>query len=67
MNFSGFVAGIIFEFLGIFLFVSSIHTRNEMDRILLILLSILILGIGVYILMNSEKEDKIEGIKKSIK
>lgn len=65
MNWSGFIVGIILTLGGLVLMGVSIFSINEVGgKWVMSIYGIILLVIGVYMLYNHEKEDKIELIKK---
>jgi len=61
-NTSGLITGIILTLIGLILIIISVVT--EMPFFVMGIYGILITVIGIYMIMNYEKEDEIEQIKK---
>ena len=64
MSISGAISGIVLVILGVFLIVLSVVSVEEkVGMIVLSIYGIIALGVGVYMLLNSKKEDLVELIK----
>jgi uncharacterized membrane protein HdeD (DUF308 family) len=64
MNIAGLISGFVLTSLGIILLVIGFFNLSEPVGIWIIFFyGIIALGIGIYILLNLNKEDKIEQIK----
>ncbi|MBR9703986.1 hypothetical protein GOV12_01135 [Candidatus Pacearchaeota archaeon] len=68
MTTSGFITGLILTIAGLVLLVISIIFVKETGGIIITLIySVIMLGVGIYLLFNHNKEDKIERVKKFTK
>ncbi|MBT6182568.1 hypothetical protein HN604_00960 [archaeon] len=64
MNLPGIVSGIVSGLLGIYLLIVGLMTSNGFEEIIIsIIFGLFFIGVGIYMLINSKREDEIEKVK----
>ena len=63
MSKSGVITGAILIALGVGLIIGGFFTGNLTGNLVMLGYGLIALGIGIYMLINSKKEDEIEQIK----